>query len=85
MRRASSPREVRRKKLEAGLERVIAEVAEDPGAVFQVNLVADEKPSTVRAAFRRVKARMDADGVGLVTVDGKLYIAVKSTRRRSSP
>lgn len=81
--RAPSPRELRRTKLEVGLERVIREVAEDPGAVFQVSVLADEKPSTVRAAFRRVKARMGADGVRLVTVDGKLYIT-GTTRRRST-
>ncbi len=79
-RRAPSPRELRRQRLEAGLEHVIGEVAEDATAAFRVSLLADEKPSTVRAAFRRVKARVGGHGVRLVTVGGRLYIAAAAAR-----
>ena len=81
MPRAPSPREIKRRKLESALEVVIRKAAADPDAAFRVTLLADEKLPTVRAAFRRAKARVGADTVNLVTVESDLYIASTPQRR----
>lgn len=79
--RAPSPRELKRRELEAALSRVIREAAGDPASAFRVTLLADEKLFSVRAAFKRAKAAVGADAVNLVTVGGDLYIAATLQRR----
>ena len=79
--RPPSPRELKRRELEAALGRVIAAVAHDSGLAFLVTLEEGEKLPTVRAAFNAAKAHQGGGAVNLVTVAGNLYIAATPLRR----
>ena len=71
---ANSPRESKRIRLEAKLESVIDDALSGDGQVVYRVLPEDEKPATLRLAFRRVRDRMRATEVNLRTVGGDMYI-----------
>lgn len=80
-----TPRQRKRRELEAALQGAIEGARQDPTAAYQVTLDADEKASGVRTAFKRVRDRAGASDINLVTVDSTLYIAQVPQRRGRRP
>lgn len=80
-----TPRQRRRRELETALQEAIEGARQDPTAAYQVTLDADEKASGVRTAFKRVRDRVGASDINLVTVDSTLYIAQVPQRRGRRP
>lgn len=71
---AISPRNSKRLRLEAKLESVIDDARSGDSQIVYRVLPEDEKPATLRLAFRRVRDRMGATEVNLRTVGGDMYI-----------
>lgn len=63
------------------LQEAIDGARQDPAVAFLVTLDAEEKLSTVRSTFKRVKRRVGASDVNLVTVASGVYIAQVPQRR----
>ena len=78
--KALSPRARKRAELEATLAPVIRDAAADPGVAFRVTLDEDERIAAVRAAVKRVRQRVGALDVNVVTIDGQPYIAARPSR-----
>jgi len=79
--RELSPRERRRLALEAALENAISSAKVDPSAAFRVDLEQGEKVPAVRLAFNRVRERLAAGGVNLLSRDSVLFIANRPQTR----
>ncbi len=80
--RPLSPRELRRQAIERTLARAIRGAARDGGQIaYRVILERDDKASTIRAAFRRVKGQEGSADVNLLTVGGGLFVAKRPQRR----
>lgn len=83
--KAESPRERTRRELEAKLGEAVEGARLDASIAFRVTLDDGERASSVRAAFKRVKYRIGAAEVNLITVDGELYIVRHPQRRGRRP
>jgi hypothetical protein len=80
------PRELKRMALERRIGRAIKGAASDGGRIaFQLILQDDDRPSTIRAAFMRVRAEQGASDVNMLGLDGKWFIAKRPQRRGRRP
>lgn len=80
--RQPSARELRRQGLEKALARAIRGAAQDGGRIaYRLILERDDKASTVKAAFGRVKQAEGVVDVNLLTVGNALYVAQRPQRR----
>ena len=80
-----TPRQRRRRELESVLRDAIDGARRDADFAYKVTLEPDDKLAGVRAAFKRVKERVSATEVNLVTVGSSLYIAKVPRRRGRRP
>lgn len=80
--RALSPRELKRQALERSLRLAVRRAAADgERAAYRVVLEPDDKVSTIRAAFSRVKEAEGTADVNLLSLGDALYVAKRPQRR----
>ena len=84
--RAASPRELRRLALERVLATALRGAAKDGTRIaYRVILEDGDKPSTIKAAFKRVKIAARDTEVNLLTVGDAMYVAKRRQTRGRRP
>lgn len=79
-------RELKRLALETTLARAIRGASQHGGRVaYRVILEKDDKSSTIKSAFKRVRQAEGIGDINLLTVDGGLYVAKRPQRRGRQP
>jgi hypothetical protein len=83
--RGLTPRQLARLEMERSLEKAIKNVHADTGAAFRLRLEDGEKPTTIRAAFNRVKSSVGLADVNLFRIGDDLVVAAREQRRGRRP